>query len=125
MSMSKDLGRLPIMYTISATTTESAVLGGLVKKAFSSKFQLGETQSVLPARISCHSLKGYFVDMVEFLESWEAHHLVEGEETKTVPVHKLCQVANMTKAFCHYARWYQVSSNGDEEAKGYSLLRLE
>ncbi len=113
--MAKDLGLLA-MDVATAVTSESAVLGvpkqgepskAPVEKA-PSKFQLGETLPVVPARIVCHILKGDFVDMVELVGDnleLEVQCSVEGEDTKPLPVHKLRPVADLlgwTKAFCQF-----------------------
>ncbi len=116
MCAAKDLG-LPTIDATAATTPESAVPGvpkqGEPSKApelkAPSKFQLGQTLPVVPARIVRRILKGDFVDMAELVEEnleLEARRSVEGEETKPLPPHKLRPVADLlgwTKAFCHFA----------------------
>ncbi len=73
------------------------------------KFQLGETLPVVPARIVRRILKGDFVDMAELTEEnleLELRHSLEGEESKSVPAHKLRPVGDLlgwVRAFCHFA----------------------
>ncbi len=73
------------------------------------KFQLGETLPVVPARIVRRILKGDFVDMAELTEEnleVELRRSLDGEDSKPVPAHKLRPVGDLmgwVRAFCQFA----------------------
>ncbi len=73
------------------------------------KFQLGETLPVVPARIVRRILKGDFVNMAELTEEnleVELRHSLDGEDSKPVPAHKLRPVGDLmgwVRAFCQFA----------------------